>query len=328
MTTDKLMIIDGNSILNRAFYGLQGSQLLAATDGLHTNAIFGFLNILNKFLIEEKPEYLCVAFDLKAPTFRHLEFSGYKAKRKGMPPELAEQMPVMKEVLDAMNIKRLELEGFEADDIIGSISQCAQQQNMRVVIITGDRDSLQLASESTRILMPITRAGRTETEAYDAEGVMSHYGVTPQQFIDVKGLMGDQSDNIPGVPGIGEKTAIELIKAFGSLDNIYQSIEKVEKKGVREKLETNKELAFISRRIATIDRNMPTLCTLEELKRGDFNEARLYELFKRLEFKSLIEKFGLKQGESLETNTLQELAYFMVDDSITLAQLAAMVKNL
>ena len=327
MATGKLMIIDGNSIINRAFFGLQGSQLLATSDGLHTNAILGFLNILNKFLEEEKPEYLCVAFDLKAPTFRHLEFDGYKAKRKGMPSELAEQMPVMKEVLDAMNIKRLELEGFEADDIIGSISQCAQQQNMPVVIITGDRDSLQLASESTKVLLPVTRAGRTETEVYDAEGVMTRYGVTPLQFIDVKGLMGDQSDNIPGVPGIGEKTALELIKAFGSLDSVYENIEKVEKKGVREKLEANKELAYLSRRIATIDRNMPTLCSLDDLKRGSFDHEKLYGLFKRLEFKSLIEKYGLKQGKSLENNNLQELKFTMVDDPFTLAQITSAVKK-
>ena len=327
MSSEKLMIIDGNSIINRAFYGLQGSQLLATMDGFHTNAILGFLNILNKFLEEEKPQYLCVAFDLKAPTFRHLEFSDYKAKRKGMPPELAEQMPVMKEVLDAMNIKRLELEGFEADDILGSISKCAEQQNKQVVIITGDRDSLQLASESTRILMPVTRAGRTETEEYDAEGVMTRYGVTPLQFIDVKGLMGDQSDNIPGVPGIGEKTALELIKTFGSLDNIYENIEKVEKKGVREKLEANKELAFMSRRIATIERNMPTLCTLDELKRGSYDKAKLYGLFKRLELKSLIDKFGLCQGENTENCALQELVFTMVDDPITLAQISSAVKK-
>ncbi len=325
MGTEKLMIIDGNSILNRAFYGIQGKQLLTTSEGLHTNAIYGFLNILNKFLIEEEPEYLCVAFDLKAPTLRHLEFSGYKAKRKGMPPELAEQMPVMKEVLDVMNIKRLELEGFEADDIIGSISACAQQQNMQVVIITGDRDSLQLASENTRILMPVTKTGKTETEAYDAERVMACYGVTPLQFIDVKGLMGDQSDNIPGVPGIGEKTAIELIKTFGSLDNIYANIEMVEKKGVREKLEANKELAFMSRRIATIDRNMPTLCAINEMKRGCYDQAKLYELFKRLEFKSLIEKYGLSQGGDRESGSLKDLEFIMVDDPITLALIASAV---
>lgn len=327
MSNEKIMIIDGNSIINRAFYGLQGSQLLTTMDGLHTNAVFGFLNILNKFLEEEKPQYLCVAFDLKAPTFRHLEFSDYKSKRKGMPPELAEQMPVMKEVLDAMNIKRLELEGFEADDVLGSISLCAENQNMQVVIITGDRDSLQLASEKTRILLPVTKGGRAETEVYDADAVIARYGVTPLQFIDVKGLMGDQSDNIPGVPGIGEKTAIELIKAFGSLENIYDNIDKVEKKGVREKLANNKEMAFLSKRMATIERNMPSLCKMEELKRESFDMARLYEIFKRLEFKSLIEKFGLNQSADIENSGLQELKYIMIDDAIALAQIASMVKK-
>ncbi len=327
MSTDKLMIIDGNSILNRAFYGLQGVQLLSASDGLHTNAIFGFLNILNKFLEEEKPQYLCVAFDLKAPTFRHLEYDGYKAKRKGMPPELAEQMPVMKEVLDAMNIKRLEMEGFEADDIIGSISQCAEQQGILTVIVTGDRDSLQLASERTRILMPVTKGGRTETEAYDAGGVLERYGVSPAQFIDVKGLMGDQSDNIPGVPGIGEKTAIELIKAFGSIDRIYENLERVEKKSVKEKLENHRELAFMSRRIATIERNMPTLCAFDDLKRNEYDREKLYALFQRLEFKSLIEKYGLSGAAADKADELQDLQYTIVEDPITLAQLVSSVKK-
>ena len=327
MSTEKLMIIDGNSILNRAFYGLQGSQLLSTRDGLHTNAVFGFLNILNKFLEEEKPQYLCVAFDLKAPTFRHLEFNAYKAKRKGMPNELAEQMPVIKDVLDAMNIMRLEMEGFEADDIIGSISKCAEQQDIKVVIITGDRDSLQLASENTRILMPVTRSGRTETEEYDESGVFKRYGVTPLQFIDVKGLMGDQSDNIPGVPGIGEKTALELIKTFGSLDNIYENIDRVEKKGVREKLENSRELAFLSRRIATIERNMPTLCVLSDLKRREFDSEKLYEIFTRLEFKSLIEKFGLSCSVLSDTHTMEELEFSLADDLISLAQVAAAVRS-
>ena len=298
MKSEKLMIIDGNSILNRAFYGLQGAQMLTTSGGLHTNAVYGFLTILNKFLEEEKPQYLCVAFDLKAPTFRHIEFAGYKSKRKGMPGELAEQVPVIKEVLDAMNIKRLELEGYEADDIIGSISMCAEAKDMETIIITGDRDSLQLASENTRIKMPITRAGRTQTEEYDADRVMERYGVTPLQFIDVKGLMGDQSDNIPGVPGIGEKTALDLIIRFGSLDSLYENLCQVDKKGVREKLEINRELAFMSRHIATIERNMPFLCSIEDLKRPGFDNDRLYELFKKLEFKSLIEKFNLGKPAS------------------------------
>lgn len=291
---EKIMIIDGNSILNRAFYGLQGAKLLTTSGGLHTNAVYGFINILNKYLDEEKPEYLCVAFDMKAPTFRHLEFEGYKAKRKGMPDELAEQMPVMKEVLDAMNIKRLELEGYEADDIIGSISLCAESRGMETVIVTGDRDSLQLASERTRIKMPVTRGGRTETEEYDGRKVFEKYGVTPEQFIDVKGLMGDQSDNIPGVPGIGEKTALELIIKFKSIENIYESIQEVERNSVREKLRANKDLAFMSRRIAAIDRQMPFMCDVSDLKRMGFNQELLYGLFKKLEFKSLIDKMDIK----------------------------------
>ncbi len=318
---EKLMIIDGNSILNRAFYGLQGQQLMSAPDGLHTNAIFGFLNILNKFLTEEDPQYLCVAFDMKAPTFRHLEFTDYKATRKGMPPELAEQVPYMKEILDAMNIKRLEMEGFEADDIIGSVSKCAEEQGMQVVVVTGDRDSLQLASENVKILLPVTKAGRTETEVYDPAGVKERYGVTPLQFIDVKGLMGDKSDNIPGVPGIGEKTAIELIKTFGSIEGIYENIGSVQKAGVREKLEANRELAFKSKRLATIERNMPALCRIEELKRSEFDRGRLYELFKRLDFKSFIEKYGL-EGQSASAASAADIPEFIeISDPITLASI-------
>jgi DNA polymerase-1 len=327
MDTDKLMIIDGNSILNRAFYGLQGPQLLSTSDGLHTNAIFGFLNILNKFLGEEKPQYLCVAFDLKAPTFRHAEYSEYKATRKGMPPELAEQMPYMKEVLKAMNIKCLEMEGFEADDIIGSVSKCAEEKGMQVVIVTGDRDSLQLASETTKILIPVTRSGKTDTESYDIHGVIERYGVTPLQFIDVKGLMGDKSDNIPGVPGIGEKTALELIKSYGSLDGIYENIDKIKKKSVREKLEANRELAYMSRHIAAIERNMPELCRLDELKREDYDHCKLLELFRRLEFKSLIEKFGLVQKGADDVKPLQKLQFTLVDDLFSLAQIAAAIKK-
>jgi DNA polymerase I len=304
MKPEKLMIIDGNSILNRAFYGLQGANMLSTSNGVHTNAVFGFLNILGKFLDEEKPMFLCVAFDLKAPTFRHIEFEGYKAKRKGMPPELAEQVPIIKEVLDAMNIKRLELEGYEADDIIGSISLCAENKGMDVVIITGDRDSLQLATEKTRIKMPVTRGGRTETDEYDGNVVLLKYGVTPEQFIDVKGLMGDQSDNIPGVPGIGEKTALELITRFKSIENIYENIDEVEKKSVKEKLLANKELAFMSKRIATIERNMPYLCEITDLGRKDYDNDRLYELFKQLEFKSLIQKYNLTPGaETIKKET-------------------------
>lgn len=326
MKTGKLMIIDGNSILNRAFYALQGARMLSAGDGLHTNAIYGFLNILNKFLEEEKPQYLCVAFDLKAPTFRHKEFEAYKATRKEMPQELAEQLPYMKEILDAMNIKRLEMEGFEADDIIGSVSKCAEERDMQVVIVTGDRDSLQLASEKTRILLPITRAGKTKTEEYDANGVIAAYGVTPLQFIDVKGLMGDKSDNIPGVPGVGEKTALGLIKKYGSVEGVYENIESIDKKSLREKLESNRDLAFLSKRMATIERNMPELCRLDELKRGDFDSERLYALFKRLEFKSMIEKYDLGGMSGTHGGNLPELPFDIIDDPISLAQIPALIK--
>ena len=325
MKPEKLMIIDGNSILNRAFYGLTGNQLLKTSGGLHTNAVYGFLTILNKFAEEENPQYLCVAFDLKAPTFRHLEFTGYKAKRRGMPDELAEQVPLIKEVLDAMNIKRLELEGYEADDIIGSISLCSEARDMETVIITGDRDSLQLASASTRIKMPVTRAGRTETDEYDGDRVMERYGVTPLQFIDVKGLMGDQSDNIPGVPGIGEKTALDLITRFKNLENLYEDLNQVERASVREKLQANRELAFLSRRLATIERNMPFLCGIEELKRSEYDNDRLYELFRKLEFKSLIDKFNLAKPE-VQAAAAPACNYIIVNEIDALRQARDAIK--
>lgn len=298
MNSNKLMLIDGNSILNRAFYGLQGSNLLATSEGVYTNAVFGFINIMNKYLEEEKPDFLCVAFDLKGPTFRHKEFDGYKANRKGMPPELAVQVPLIKEVLDAMNVKRLEYEGFEADDIIGSVSLCAEKSNLEVVIVTGDKDSFQLISKTTKVKMPVTKAGKTETEDYTVEKMLERYGVTPIEFIDVKGLMGDTSDNIPGVPGIGEKTALELIKKFSTLENIFQDISQIDKKGVREKLEANKELAFLSKRLATINRDMPEMCKIDDLRRNEFNNDKVFELFKKLEFKSLIDKFKLTQSKT------------------------------
>lgn len=293
MNLDKILIIDGNSILNRAFYGLSRNAMLTTTEGLQTNAVFGFINILTKYLTDEEPKYICVAFDLKAPTFRHLEYDKYKAQRKGMPDELAIQVPIIKQVLDAMNIGRVEVEGFEADDILGSISLSAEENGIEAILLTGDRDSLQLASNSTRIKLPVTRGNKTETDEYDYQKVIEKYGVTPNQLIDVKGLMGDASDNIPGVPGIGEKTALDLIKKFNNIEELYENIEKVEKKGVREKLEANKELAILSKRLATIERRMPNLSNLDKYLRIDFDKEKLYDIFKKLEFKSLIEKFGL-----------------------------------
>lgn len=319
MNKQKLMIIDGNSILNRAFYGLQGANLLATSDGLYTNAVYGFINIMNKYVEEENPQYMCVAFDLKAPTFRHKQFEGYKANRKGMPDELRVQVPFIKEVLDAMGIKRLEMEGFEADDILGSISLCAVNKGMDVVVVTGDRDALQLADKSTRIKIPRTKGGKTETEEYDFDTIREKYGIDPIQFIDVKALMGDTSDNIPGVPGIGEKTALDLIKTYGSLENLYDNVEQVSKKGLREKLETYKEQAFMSKKLATIERNMPFLCHFEELIRAESDKQKLYELFKRLEFKSFIEKYGLKEGHT--SNKVLSVETVIVKDIKALEEL-------
>lgn len=299
MSKQKLMIIDGNSIINRAYYGLR--ELLVTSDGIYTNGIYGFINMLHKFVGEENPQYICVAFDLKAPTFRHNKYEGYKAKRKGMPEELRVQVPLLKEILDAMNIKRLEMEGFEADDILGSISLCAEKRGLESVLVTGDRDAFQLIGDSTRLKLPRTKGGKTEVEEYDYNRIVEVYGIEPEQFIDVKALMGDASDNIPGVPGIGEKTALDLIREYKDLDNLYSSLDSVKKKGIREKLETFKEQAFMSRELAMIERNMPSLCDFEELKMVEIDREKTYEIFKRLEFKSFIDKYGLNDAQSQDS---------------------------
>lgn len=293
---EKLMLIDGNSILNRAYYGLLNAEMLRTSDGLYTNAIFGFLNIMNMYLEEENPGYLCVAFDLAAPTFRHTEYDKYKAHRKGMPDELAVQVPIIKQVLDAMNIKRIEVEGYEADDVIGTLAAIGEEAGLEVIIITGDRDALQLAGESTRIKIPSTRRGRTETREYDRKSIKDEYGIEPGQFIDVKGLMGDASDNIPGVKGIGEKTALALVREFGSIPCIYENIDKVASRSLREKLVGNREAAFLSRKLATIDRSIQGLCNIEELRRKDIDREKLYDVFLRLEFRTFIDKYGLRDS--------------------------------
>ncbi|HOM03595.1 MAG TPA: DNA polymerase I [Acetivibrio sp.] len=312
MSKQKLMAIDGNSILNRAFYGLR--ELLVTSDGTYTNGIYGFLNIIQKFIEEEKPQYICVAFDLKAPTFRHNKYEGYKANRKGMPDELRVQVPLLKEVLDAMNIKRLEMEGFEADDILGSISLCAEKKGMEVILVTGDRDAFQLVGPSTKLKLPRTKGGKTEVEEYDYNRIVGDYGIKPEQFIDVKALMGDASDNIPGVPGIGEKTALDLIREYNSLENLYSSLDSIKKKGIKEKLEAFKEQAFMSRELAQIERNMPTLCDIEELKMVEIDREKTYEIFKRLEFKSFIDKFGLNDAKSQDSVELDIKTVKTVDE--------------
>ena len=211
---EKLIVIDGNSILNRAFYGIMGSKMLQTADGTYTNAVYGFLNILFKIIDDENPEYLVVAFDVKAPTKRHEMYADYKGTRKGMPDELAAQMPLIKKVLEAMHIKIIEKPGFEADDILGTLSRFGEKQGLKVILLTGDRDSFQLATNQTIIRIPRTKQGKTETEDFDEAKILETYGVMPKQLIEVKGLQGDTSDNIPGVPGIGEKTALNLIKQY------------------------------------------------------------------------------------------------------------------
>ena len=290
---EKLMVLDGNSIVNRAFYGI---RLLTNNEGLYTNAVYGFLNILLKYMEEEKPDGLLVAFDLHAPTFRHLQYDKYKANRKGMPDELRQQMPLLKEVLSAMNITMISKEGFEADDLIGTVSNICGEQGVKCVILTGDKDDLQLASHTTTIKLVTTKGGTTSTVDYDYDSFLKEYEITPTQFIDVKGLMGDSSDNIPGVAGIGEKTAFSLIKQFGSIEKIYENIEDGGlKAGVKTKLEADKDNAFLSKQLATIDRFVPIDFTIEGCGIKEYNNEELLQLFTRLNFQSFIKKLGLTQ---------------------------------
>lgn len=284
----KLVLIDGHSILNRAFYGVPD---LTNAAGLHTNAIYGFLNILFKILDEESPDYLTVAFDVKAPTFRHEMFKEYKGTRKPMPEELREQVPVMKEVLQAMGIRIIEQAGYEADDLLGTIAKRAEAEGIDVSLVSGDRDLLQIATDRIRIRIPKTKGGRTEIENYYAADVEAKYQVNPVQFIDLKALMGDTADNIPGVPKVGEKTATDLMVQFGSLDGIYENIDEVTKKSVKESLIQNKDLAYLSRELATIKLDSPLTYTLEEARVGNFFNEASYILFKKLEFKNLLNKF-------------------------------------
>jgi len=287
----KLMVIDGNSIVNRAFFGI---RMLNAPDGTPTNGIYGFLTILQKLLDEDRPDGVCVAFDLKAPTFRHRMYDGYKAQRKGMPEELAVQMPILKEVLDAMGIRRLEQEGFEADDILGTLGARCAGTGDTCLLVTGDKDSFQLISDSTTVLHVKTRMGRTETVAYTPEVFREEYGFEPPRMVDLKALMGDTSDNIPGVPGVGEKTALDLLHKFGSLEGVYEHLEDPEiKDGVRKKLAAGRESARLSFDLATIVTDVPLDFTPSEAVWHNDFRPELYDLFMRLGFLKFIEKYGL-----------------------------------
>jgi len=284
----KLVLIDGHSILNRAFYGVPD---LSNGKGLHTNAIYGFLNILFKILEEENPDYLAVAFDVKAPTFRHEIFKEYKGTRKPMPDELREQVPVMKDVLRAMNVVIVEQAGLEADDILGTLAKRAEADGMEVALVSGDRDLLQIATDVIKIRIPKTKQGKTEIEDYYAEDVKSAYQVTPLQFIELKALMGDTSDNIPGVPKIGEKTATSLMVEYGSIDNIYANIDSITKKSVKETLQNNRELADLSKVLATIKTDCDFAFDYEAAKAEGYFTQEAYGMFKQLEFKNMLSKF-------------------------------------
>ena len=297
----ELVLIDGNSIMNRAFYGIMGSKMLTTPDGKYTNAVYGFLSIMFKIIDDLNPEYMVVAFDLKAPTARHKLYDGYKATRKGMPNELAEQMPIIKDILKAMNITIIEKEGYEADDILGTLSKFGEKQGLHVTILSGDRDTFQLATKNIVIRIPHTKVGKTETENFDEQAIIEKYGVIPKQLIEVKGLMGDSSDNIPGVPGIGEKTALDLVKKYGSIENLYKEVDNGtdELKGkTREKIKQNKEMAYLSKELGTINIQVPIEENLEDYKIVGWDNEKVLEIFKNLRFNRFIERFGLKSAET------------------------------
>ena len=321
---NKLLLIDGNSIINRAFYGIMGSKMLMTEDGTYTNAVYGFLSILFKELEDIKPEYLVVAFDLKAPTHRHKMYDKYKANRHGMPEELAMQMPILKETLKAMNVCIIEKEGYEADDILGTLAKWGQKEKLEVTVLTGDRDSFQLIDKNIKVRIPRTKMGKTETEDYTVEKIEEEYGLEPLDLIEVKGLMGDTSDNIPGVPGVGEKTALNLIKQYKSIDEVYNHID--EQKGkLKEKLSENKDLAYLSRTLGTIDINAPIEKDLNVFQVEEWNKPEVLEIFKKLKFNRFIDRFALQDnvnGEPLDDSQINtEIEHEKIVDKTKLAEL-------
>ena len=295
----RLIIIDGNSIINRAFYALPD---MSNSEGLKTNAIFGFVRMMFKIIEDYQPTHMSVAFDKKAPTFRHKQYADYKAGRKKMPDELAQQLQPLKDLLDKFNINRLEIEGYEADDLIGTVARLGEENDFKVYIVTGDKDAIQLASHKTTTL--ITKKGVGEVEEYNYDSVLERYEMTPTQFIDLKGLMGDKSDNIPGVPGVGEKTGIKLLKQYSTIENLIEHTDEL-KGSIKKKIEENKELALMSKELATIITNVPIEVKLEDLEYGDYNKDDVVEKFKEFGFTSLITK--LLDIEGGETTIKEEI---------------------
>lgn len=308
MKRRKMILIDGNSLAHRAFYALPP---FTTVDGVPTNAVYGFLTMLFRLTEEEAPDYLAVAFDKSAPTFRHQEFADYKAHRKPMPDDLRPQFPVLKDVLSALKIKIVEIEGFEADDVLGTLSRQAEEAGLDTVVVTGDRDALQLVSDRVRVAL--TRKGISELAYFDPAAVREAYGVEPVQMIDIKGLMGDPSDNIPGVPGIGEKTATKLIQEFGSVEAVLENLEKVSGKKLSETLAENAGSARLSKRLATIDRQAPIEVDIESCRVTEPDYSAAYQLFKRLEFKSLLKK--VDKGKGVEPPAAEALVQCRVADT-------------
>jgi DNA polymerase-1 len=324
MSNEKLLILDGHSLMNRAFYALPP---LTNSEGLNTNAIYGFVNMLLKVKEEIDPNYIVCTFDRSAPTFRHNEYKDYKAGRKKMPPELAEQFPVLKELLELLSINIFEIDGFEADDLIGTLSVFSEKKDIDVYIVTGDRDALQLASDNIKVI--ITKKGITEKEIYDKNKMLEVYGVTPTQFIDVKGLMGDNSDNIPGVPGIGEKTAFKLIKEYGSIENVLQNIDNISGKKIKENLIQYREQAIFSKKLATIITDVPIDIDIDSIKsKENYNANGLRTLFFRLGFKSLLDRIPEVESYDKEEEEKVEVQYNKIQDIINLEELVQNIISL
>ncbi|MEW8957471.1 5'-3' exonuclease H3TH domain-containing protein, partial [Clostridium sp.] len=305
---ERLLILDSNSLMNRAYYAL---PLLSNSEGIHTNAVLGFTSMLFKMKEEINPDYIVATFDRKAPTFRHVEYKDYKAGRKKMPPELAEQFPIVKDMLKLLDINIFEIDGFEADDLIGTLANHAEKNNMEVYIVTGDKDALQLATKNIKVV--ITKKGITEKVIYDEDAMIEEYGITPKEFIDVKGLMGDTSDNIPGVPGVGEKTAIKLIKTYGSVEGVLENLEEISGKKLKENLMEYREQAIFSKKLATIMTEVPVEIDLEEIKsKKNLDIEGVRQLFYKLQFKSLLDKLPKSENikeeeENIETNDIKTL---------------------
>lgn len=290
--SEKIVLIDGHSILNRAFYGLPD---LTNSEGVHTNAVYGFLNIMTRILEEEKPQYLTVAFDVHAPTFRHQMYEAYKGTRKPMPQELREQVPLIRQVLEAMGVCIVSREGYEADDLLGTIARRGEARGLEVTVVSGDRDLLQLATEKILVRIPKTRGGKTVIEDYHAAQVQETFQVTPPQIIELKALMGDTADNIPGIPGVGEKTAAKIIGAYGSIENAHDHLEEIKPNKARESLREHYDLAVLSKKLATIDTDAAIDFSWEEARLGDLYTPEAYEMFRRLDFKNLLSRFDQEQ---------------------------------